>query len=66
MTPTYSYVCLSCGQVWGPEGCGKHTDPETGEKCRDVTGDAALPVKSSETTVRLRLEAAYLRAFGDE
>lgn len=44
--PAYGFICLSCGQVWGPEdGYVKHSDPETGEKCRDITGSSSVPSK---------------------
>ncbi len=44
MGPAYGFVCLSCGLVWGPDdGYAKHTDPRTGEKCRDVSGSSSVP-----------------------
>lgn len=44
--PAYGFICLSCGQVWGPEdGYVKHDDPATGVKCRDVTGSSSVPTK---------------------
>lgn len=42
--PAYGFLCLSCGQIWGPDDAYvKHSDPATGEKCRDVTGSSSVP-----------------------
>jgi hypothetical protein len=51
--PAYGFICLSCGQTWGPEdGYVKHTDPATGEKCRDITGSSSVPSKMGPVAER--------------
>lgn len=68
-TPAYGFLCLSCGQVWGPDaGYPKHRDA-TGWKCRDVTGSSSVPTLMGPVAQRpwgpegilaeLRWEATY-------
>lgn len=68
--PVYGHICLTCGQTWPHDAWpGKHIDPATDAKCRDVTGSAASPVTMSPVATRpwgpegaianLRWEAEY-------
>ncbi len=44
--PAYGFICLFCGQVWGPDdGYVKHSDPATGVKCRDEWGSSSVASK---------------------